>query len=134
VGASGPSARAQRRRRATADGTAEHPRRDSWTLTKPPAIALHVGMLRQTLRFSRSATSRFHASAGGKHVADLARIDSDFTVVRRVQELYDAIRVMAPDRVWGWLRQIYNARVASRFATSGCGCSRRGSSSSSAKR
>ena len=42
------------------------------------------------------------------YVADLARIDSDFTVVCGVQELYDAIRVMAPDRVWGWLRRIYN--------------------------
>jgi hypothetical protein len=42
-------------------------------------------------------------------VADLARIDSDFTVVCRIQELSDAIRVMAPDRDRGWLRQIYNA-------------------------
>ena len=43
------------------------------------------------------------------YVADLARSDSDFTVVCRVQELYDAIRVMEPDRVWGWLRQMYSA-------------------------
>ena len=69
------------------------------------------------------------------YVADLARIDSDFTVVCRVQELYDAIRVMAPDRVWGWLRQIYNALRARSVPSRDkrVRCSRRGSSSSSAK-
>jgi integrase len=46
------------------------------------------------------------------YIADLACIDSDFTVVCRVQELYDAIRVMEQDRVWGWLRQIHNASRA----------------------
>ncbi len=43
------------------------------------------------------------------YIADLARINGDFTVLCRVQELYDAIRVMAPARDWGWLRQIQNA-------------------------
>jgi integrase len=32
-----------------------------------------------------------------------------YTVVCRIQELYDAIRVMAPDRDWSWLRRIQNA-------------------------
>jgi integrase len=43
------------------------------------------------------------------YIADLARINGDFTVLCRVQELCDAIRVIAPDRDWGWLRQIQNA-------------------------
>jgi hypothetical protein len=42
------------------------------------------------------------------YIADLARINGDFTVLCRVQELCDAIRVIAPDRDWGWLRQIQN--------------------------
>jgi integrase/recombinase XerD len=52
---------------------------------------------------------RVTALAVRAYVADLASINGDFTVVCRVQELYDAIRVMAPDRDWGWLRQIQNA-------------------------
>jgi integrase len=43
-----------------------------------------------------------------EYVADLAVANGDFTVLCRVQELYDAIRVMAPDRDWTWLRQIQN--------------------------
>jgi len=43
------------------------------------------------------------------YIADLARLNGDFTVLCRIQELYDAIRVMAPGRDWAWLRQIQNA-------------------------
>jgi integrase/recombinase XerD len=43
------------------------------------------------------------------YIVDLARINGDFTVVCRVQELYDAMRALAPDRDWRWLRQIQNA-------------------------
>jgi integrase len=44
-----------------------------------------------------------------EYVAELADANSDFTVLCHVQELYDAIRVMAPDRDWTWLRRIQNA-------------------------
>jgi hypothetical protein len=30
-----------------------------------------------------------------------------YTVLCRIQELYDAMRVMAPDADWGWLAQVY---------------------------
>jgi integrase/recombinase XerD len=43
------------------------------------------------------------------YIADLARNNGDFTVLCRVQELYDAMRVLAPHQDWRWLRQIHNA-------------------------
>ncbi len=57
----------------------------------------------------QAPADRVTAPAVKTYVADLARINGDFTVLCRVQELYDAIRVMAPGRDWGWLRQIQNA-------------------------
>lgn len=44
------------------------------------------------------------------YVADLRLINAPYTVLARVQELYQAIRVVAPDCDWGWLRRI-EARV-----------------------
>jgi integrase len=43
------------------------------------------------------------------YVADLSARNRGYTVLCRVQELYDAIRVMAPDRDWAWLRRIGSA-------------------------
>jgi site-specific recombinase XerD len=43
------------------------------------------------------------------YIADLRRINGDFTVLRRVQSLYDAIRVIEPDRNWHWLLRIQSA-------------------------
>jgi len=42
------------------------------------------------------------------YVTDLRRLNSDSTVLCRIQELYDAIRVIAPDRDWAWLRRAQN--------------------------
>jgi len=42
------------------------------------------------------------------YVTDLRRLNSDSTVLCRIQELYDAIRVIAPDRDWAWLRRGQN--------------------------
>ena len=44
------------------------------------------------------------------YVADLRLVNAPYTVLARVQELYHAIRVMAPERDWAWLRRI-EARV-----------------------
>ena len=44
------------------------------------------------------------------YVADLQLINAPYTVLARVQELYQAIRVMAPNCDWAWLRRI-EARV-----------------------
>jgi integrase/recombinase XerD len=43
------------------------------------------------------------------YVAELRRDCAPYTVLCRVQELYDAVRVMAPEADWGWLVQIYRA-------------------------
>jgi site-specific recombinase XerC len=43
------------------------------------------------------------------YIVDLRRINSDFTILFRLEELYSAIRVMAPDYDWGWLRRVQNA-------------------------
>ena len=43
------------------------------------------------------------------YVDDLAACNRGYTVLCRVQELYDAIRVMTPDRDWAWLRRIGSA-------------------------
>ncbi len=42
------------------------------------------------------------------YVQELRVINSPYTVLARVQELYQAIRVMAPERDWAWLRGIEN--------------------------
>jgi hypothetical protein len=43
------------------------------------------------------------------YVVNLRCENADFTVLCRIQELYDAIRVIAPDRNWTWLRRVQNA-------------------------
>jgi integrase/recombinase XerD len=43
------------------------------------------------------------------YVEDLAAHNRGYTVLCRAQELYDAIRAMAPDRDWAWLRRIGSA-------------------------
>jgi integrase/recombinase XerD len=43
------------------------------------------------------------------YVADLQANRSSSTVTNRVQELYDALRVMEPAFDWRWLKQIYKA-------------------------
>jgi len=40
------------------------------------------------------------------YVESLSARNRGYTVPDRIQELYDAIRVMAPDRDWAWLRRI----------------------------
>jgi integrase/recombinase XerD len=47
------------------------------------------------------------------YVAELRHINAPYTVLARVQELYQAMRVMAPERDWAWLRRI-EARVRHR--------------------
>jgi integrase len=37
--------------------------------------------------------------------ADLARTDADYTVVARIAQLGDALRAMAPEEDWGWVRR-----------------------------
>jgi len=54
---------------------------------------------------TRITPERLHA-----YVADLRHVNAPYTVLARVQELYNAIRVMAPEREWAWLRRI-EARV-----------------------
>jgi integrase/recombinase XerD len=44
------------------------------------------------------------------YVAELQRLNAPYTVLARVQELYQAVRVMARDCDWTWLRRI-EARV-----------------------
>jgi site-specific recombinase XerD len=43
------------------------------------------------------------------YVEDLSTRNRGYTVLCRVQELYDAMPVMAPDRDWAWLRRISSA-------------------------
>ena len=43
------------------------------------------------------------------YVDHLLAVNRGYTVLCRVQELYDAMRVMAPDRDWAWLRRIGSA-------------------------
>lgn len=43
-------------------------------------------------------------SAVRAYVDHLAQFRSSMTVYNRIQELYDSIRVMAPDRDWTWLK------------------------------
>ena len=43
------------------------------------------------------------------YIADLRRTNGGFTIQSRVQELRDAIRIIAPDRDWGWLTRVQNA-------------------------
>ena len=43
------------------------------------------------------------------YVDHLLAVNRGYTVLCRVQELYDAIRVMAPERDWTWLRRIGSA-------------------------
>ena len=43
------------------------------------------------------------------YVDHLAAYNRGYTVLCRVQELYDAMRVMAPDQDWAWLRRIGSA-------------------------
>jgi integrase/recombinase XerD len=43
-----------------------------------------------------------------RYVADLRLINAPYTVLARVQELYQAIQVMVPGRDWAWLRRIEN--------------------------
>ena len=42
------------------------------------------------------------------YIVDLRRINGGFTILRRGQALYDAIRIIAPDRGWGWLLRVQN--------------------------
>jgi len=42
------------------------------------------------------------------YVADLRLSNSPYTVLARLQELYQAIRVMVPESDWTWLRRIEN--------------------------
>lgn len=44
-----------------------------------------------------------------RYIADLRSRNGDLTVLCRAQELYDAIRVIAPDQDWTWLRRPQNA-------------------------
>jgi hypothetical protein len=45
----------------------------------------------------------------GAYIADLRTVNGDYTIVFRLEELYDAIRVIAPDYDRGWLRRVHNA-------------------------
>jgi hypothetical protein len=40
------------------------------------------------------------------YVAELRRSNSPYTLLARLQELYQAIRVMVPEADWTWLRRI----------------------------
>jgi integrase/recombinase XerD len=44
------------------------------------------------------------------YVQELGALNAPYTVLARVQEIYQAIRAMTPERDWGWLRRI-EARV-----------------------
>ena len=41
------------------------------------------------------------------YVAELRAQRADYTVLCRIQELFDALRVLAPDKDWNWLAQVY---------------------------
>ena len=41
------------------------------------------------------------------YIAELRAERADYTVLCRIQELFDALRVMAPDEDWSWLAQVY---------------------------
>jgi integrase/recombinase XerC len=43
------------------------------------------------------------------YVAEVQAERAPYTVLCRVQELHDALRVMAPDRDWEWLAQLYRS-------------------------
>jgi hypothetical protein len=40
------------------------------------------------------------------YIAELRAERADYTVVCRIQELFDALRVLAPDEDWSWLAQV----------------------------
>src|SRR5262249_7633872 len=48
-----------------------------------------------------------------EYVEHLLALNRGYTVLCRLQELYDAIRVMAPQQDWGWLRRL-GAAIRSR--------------------
>src|SRR5689334_15919755 len=41
------------------------------------------------------------------YLRDLEPMTAPYTLLCRVQELYDAMRVLAPDHNWSWLAQLY---------------------------
>jgi hypothetical protein len=43
------------------------------------------------------------------YILDLRGINGGSTIVTRVEQLYNAIRVIAPDRDWGWLLRVQSA-------------------------
>ena len=43
------------------------------------------------------------------YIAEMRAELAPYTVLCRVQELYDALRVMAPDANWEWLTQVYRS-------------------------
>ena len=45
----------------------------------------------------------------GAYIEHLQAANRGYTVLCRVQELYDAIRAMAPSQDWAWLRKIGSA-------------------------
>jgi site-specific recombinase XerD len=61
------------------------------------------------VEMNRSPADRVTEHHLRNYLAELRSRNGDFTVLCRVQELCDAIRVMAPDRDWNWLRRLQNA-------------------------
>ena len=41
------------------------------------------------------------------YIAEIAPTRAPFTVICRIRELYDALRVMAPEPDWSWLKQLH---------------------------
>jgi integrase/recombinase XerD len=56
---------------------------------------------------NESPADRVSRECVGAYVAELRVSHAPYTVLCRVQELYDALRVMAPEADWDWLVQIY---------------------------
>jgi integrase/recombinase XerD len=48
----------------------------------------------------------------GAYIAEIQAELAPYTVLNRVQELYDALRVMAPESNWKWLAQLYRSLKA----------------------
>jgi integrase len=46
------------------------------------------------------------------YIAEIAPTRAPFTVICRIRELYDALRVMAPEADWNWLAQLYRTLEA----------------------
>ena len=62
--------------------------------------------------FSAAPADRVGHDVVDRYITDLSAHCAPYTVANRIQELYDAMRVMAPERDWSWLCALYGRLYA----------------------